>query len=122
MYVYSLDSGVFPEVCDSLSIAGRFTPSQLECTEGSLSSTPKPYVIVAGQSPLSDPNNLLAYETADNHARPNRPAGRNVLLVDGHVEFLEEPAFQSALARTRANLARSATQSTSPAAQRAASE
>jgi prepilin-type processing-associated H-X9-DG protein len=59
------------------------------------------YVYIAGQTTDDDPENVLMYEPLGNHEGP----GGNVLFADTHAEFLKEPGYTNAIARTRARLA-----------------
>ncbi|NLF30418.1 MAG: hypothetical protein GX591_05970 [Planctomycetes bacterium] len=55
--------------------------------------TPRPG---AGVDPHQS-RTVLACDFKDNHAAG--PLGRNVLFLDGHVDMLDEPAFQALLAQ-----------------------
>jgi prepilin-type processing-associated H-X9-DG protein len=96
-------AGKFPASLDELSKDG---PGSLN--EQSLRSPRDPnpvgssYVYIAGQTSESDARNVLAYE------RLVDKEGTNVLFVDGHVEWMKQPAFARAVRETYRRLDRAA--------------
>ncbi|MHC4248421.1 MAG: DUF4190 domain-containing protein [Planctomycetota bacterium] len=55
------------------------------------------YVYVKGLSASDSPECVLVYDAAGNHDG----AGRNVAFIGGHVQWMTEPQFTEALARTK---------------------
>jgi len=64
---------------------------------GKLTEETVSYEWVPGLSPDSNPDFILAYDKSPDH----HDGGRNVLYVDGRVDFMPEEAFQAEMARQR---------------------
>jgi prepilin-type processing-associated H-X9-DG protein len=104
MYIYAeANGGAFPPSFAELLRDGNCTPKQFVCPVSNTIGAPTSYVYVPGQFSQGDPQNVVVYEVLGNHAD-----GRQVLFVDGHADFMQEPNFQAALARTNASLAKAA--------------
>ncbi len=96
--IYAHDhDGQFPPDFDALIDGGMITPGMLISPRhgGDVS-----YVYVKGQKEGDNPRNVLAYEKVIGDE------GTNVLLLDGHVEWMDVESFARALAETEKRLGR----------------
>lgn len=103
-YIYAQDHDKFPPDFQALIDANYVTAKQFVCPSsgaepGDLSAC---YTYIPGQSPSSNPTNVLIYENLENH----RGEGAAVLFVDAHVEFLKPDALERAIAETKERLAK----------------
>ncbi len=96
---------LYPEYVDQPKIFScPSSPSNYQDFEkGTVTKKSSSYVLVPEFKETMPGSTILAYDkSAENHSG----AGRNVAFVDAHVEWMRESAFQAALKKHRAELAK----------------
>jgi prepilin-type processing-associated H-X9-DG protein len=105
--------GAFPASLWFLAPRYVQDPVLFECPEAKehLAAGARHYDYIPGLDPSAHPDLVVAFDEEANH----HGDGRNVLCVDGHVEWMKEEAFQERVAKTTAWLAkRRAREQTTP--------
>jgi prepilin-type processing-associated H-X9-DG protein len=98
-HIYANDNEEwFPPDLQTLIDAGHLTPAELQCpSEPNSSQAVFDYIYVPGLDTRAPVDWIIVYEDPANHGGE----GGNVLYIDSHVEFLEEPEFSAELERVR---------------------
>lgn len=93
LYQYAVDEpdGRFPDDVQRIIDAIYALPRQFVCPCAAPGH--QCYYYVPGYAMDGDPNAVLMFEDARNHAG----RGGNVLYLDGHVQYVELPAYQAVL-------------------------
>jgi prepilin-type processing-associated H-X9-DG protein len=98
LLIYAEDNkGSFPLYLEQLLPYYLSDASVLQCPHESSAAGPSDYIYLPGLNVNNRPGKVLAYDKLVNH----NGDGRNILFIDGHVEWLNENVFQELMRKQR---------------------